>query len=180
MLKGTEFKTVDQEPRYPVITRGDHSNLIGTAKFVPDRWQLVINLSNAAWNELHRTDHELVALDLGWAAKVPTKEGPVGLEDEVDPVVSANTQDAMKAVRDMRTVSDSEIAGRFGYHRGTEITMPLHIHVRELFKQTARELDALLPDGRAKRVAFTELENASMWANKAIAEMAPVVDESYG
>ena len=39
------------------------------------------------------------------------------------------------------------------------------------------ELDRILVPGRAKSVAFTELENASMWSHKAIAENAPVVHE---
>lgn len=91
-----------------------------------------------------------------------------------------DSEDNKPAVYAQRTLSDSEIADRFGYHKGNEVTIPRHILVRELFRQTARELDALLPDGRAKRVAFDELESASMWANKAVAEMAPVVEESYG
>jgi hypothetical protein len=74
-----------------------------------------------------------------------------------------------------------EIEHRFGFHKATiegpNATLPVHREVRLLFREFAEKLDALLPPGRAKSVAFTELENASMWTHKAIAEVAPVVSE---
>lgn len=76
-----------------------------------------------------------------------------------------------------RSMPDSEILSRFGYHKGTETTMPIHRSVRSHFIQLATTLDDILPSGRAKSLAFTALEEAEMWANKAVAEMAPVVDE---
>jgi len=39
-------------------------------------------------------------------------------------------------------------------------------------------LDQNLPDGRAKDVMHTQLETASMWAHKALAETAPLVEEA--
>lgn len=74
-------------------------------------------------------------------------------------------------------IADSDITERFGYHRATSTTGPLHQEIRENYMMFARFLNRVLPDGRAKSVAFTELENSSMWANKAIAEMSPVVEE---
>lgn len=74
-------------------------------------------------------------------------------------------------------ISMSDIHNRFGYHQATDKTGPQHAAVRDLFIQLANSLNFILPDGRAKSVAFTELENASMWANKAVAEQAPVVLE---
>lgn len=75
-----------------------------------------------------------------------------------------------------------EIKNRFGFHRGTiegpNATTPRHANLREQFVLFARMLDEVLPDGRAKSLAMTELENASMWAHKAIAEQAPLVDET--
>lgn len=76
-----------------------------------------------------------------------------------------------------RSMPDSEIENRFGYHKGTEVTAPLHQAIRAKYIEMAKWLDEVLPHGRAKSVAFTELENAAMWSNKAIAEMAPVVNE---
>ena len=74
-----------------------------------------------------------------------------------------------------------EIEHRFGFHKATvegeNATLPKHRDTRLRFREFAAFLDEVLPEGRAKAVAFTELENASMWAHKAIAETAPVVNE---
>lgn len=75
-----------------------------------------------------------------------------------------------------------EIDHRFGFHKATiegeNATLPKHRDVRLKFKEFAEFLDEVLPDSRAKAVAFTELENASMWSHKAIAETAPLVEEN--
>jgi len=74
-----------------------------------------------------------------------------------------------------------EIEHRFGFHKATiegpNATLPKHRDTRLRFREFAEFLDEVLPEGRAKSVAFTELENASMWAHKSIAETAPVVNE---
>jgi hypothetical protein len=75
-----------------------------------------------------------------------------------------------------------EIEHRFGFHKATiegeNATLPRHRDLRLRFREFAEYLAELLPEGRAKSVAFTELENASMWSHKAIAELAPVVEEA--
>lgn len=77
-----------------------------------------------------------------------------------------------------------EIEHRFGFHKATmegeNATLPKHKLIRLEFRAFAEELDRVLPEGRAKSVAFTELESASMWAHKAIAELAPAVSEVFG
>lgn len=74
-----------------------------------------------------------------------------------------------------------EVEHRFGFHKATiegeNATLPRHRELRKLFKELGNTLDHLLPEGRAKAVTFTELETASMWAHKAVAEEAPVVEE---
>jgi len=73
-----------------------------------------------------------------------------------------------------------EIRSRFGFHKGTIEGMnalPKHQDLRLKFLEFAEMLDDELPDGRAKSIAFTELENSSMWAHKAILEASPVVVE---
>lgn len=73
------------------------------------------------------------------------------------------------------------IADRFGFHKATvegeNATLPVHRAIRIHFCEFAEIIDEILPDGRAKSVLFTELETASMWAHKAIAEKAPLVKE---
>lgn len=80
------------------------------------------------------------------------------------------------------TLGAAEIEHRFGFHKATiegeNATLPLHRDTRLLFREFAERLDEILPPGRAKSVAFTDLENASMWAHKAIAETAPAVTEA--
>lgn len=78
-------------------------------------------------------------------------------------------------------LGDEEIESRFGFHKGTiegpNATAPRHADLRRAFMGFATMLDDVLPESRAKYVAFTELEAASMWAHKAIAEQAPIVRE---
>lgn len=79
------------------------------------------------------------------------------------------------------SVGEDEIVNRFGFHKGTiegpNATAPRHSDLRKDFMQFAVLLDEVLPDGRAKHLAFTELEAASMWAHKAIAEQAPISND---
>jgi hypothetical protein len=74
-----------------------------------------------------------------------------------------------------------EIDNRFGFHKATiegdNATAPDHILVRKLFKRFAERLDEILPDGRTKSLALTELEVASMWSHKSISELAPLILE---
>ena len=70
-----------------------------------------------------------------------------------------------------------EIENRFGFHKGTiegpNATAPRHAILRKKFSDFAETL----PDGRAKSVALTELETASMWCHKSVAEQAPLINE---
>lgn len=82
-----------------------------------------------------------------------------------------------------RGLGRDEIQNRFGFHKATiegpGATETKHRDLRIDFCMFANYLDTMLPPGRAKNIAFTELENASMWAHKAIAEQAPLVNESF-
>ncbi len=71
-------------------------------------------------------------------------------------------------------LSQDDIANRFGFHKATAETAPKHQRVRTEFQNFADFLSKELPLCRAASMAFTELESASMWANKAIAEQAPL------
>jgi hypothetical protein len=78
-------------------------------------------------------------------------------------------------------LGEAEIQNRFGFHKGTiegdNASAPKHRNLRIEFMEFANFLDRVLPEGRARSVAFTELETASMWAHKSIAETVPVVEE---
>lgn len=73
------------------------------------------------------------------------------------------------------SIGTDEIENRFGYHRPTPENASAHIDLRLRFRRMAEDLDAVLPHGRAKSLAFTALQEASMWSQFAIAETAPVV-----
>lgn len=71
-------------------------------------------------------------------------------------------------------LSKDDLNNRYGFHKGTETTIPQHQEVRIEFRSFAEWLEGVLPEGRAKSLAHTALEEASMWANKAVAEQAPL------
>lgn len=98
-----------------------------------------------------------------------------------EPIQIDGTHVTVNLEVDRASVGKEAIEHRFGFHKATvegeNATLPMHRDTRLLFRAFAETLDHLLPEGRAKSVAFTELENASMWAHKAIAELAPAIRE---
>lgn len=75
-------------------------------------------------------------------------------------------------------ITAEEIRNRFGFHKASDETGPMHQYVRKLFIDTANELNRYCPDGREKACALTALQEAAMWTNAAIAcNLAPLVDE---
>ena len=71
--------------------------------------------------------------------------------------------------------TDEELANRLGYHKATEVTIPMHEGVRSLFLETSLWLNNNLPEGREKSLAFTALQEAAMWSNAAVAcNLAPL------
>jgi hypothetical protein len=75
----------------------------------------------------------------------------------------------------IKNLSQAEIENRFGYHPGTPETIKQHERVRAGFIAFATYLNEILADGRAKSTAMTNLQQAAMWANFAVAEKAPLV-----
>jgi phenylalanyl-tRNA synthetase beta subunit len=71
-------------------------------------------------------------------------------------------------------MSHEEIKDRFGTHTPSEENAEKHKELRFQFMNIASELDVFLPSGRAKDLAMTALEEASMWAHKAVASLDPV------
>lgn len=77
------------------------------------------------------------------------------------------------------TLGQSKIESRLGVHKQTDLTTPKHSQLRRLFKQVMTELDEILPAGREREKALTELETTSMWAHKSVASQAPVIHEEH-
>lgn len=79
------------------------------------------------------------------------------------------------------SIGRDEIENRFGFHKasleGPEATGPVHRDIRRLFVELGMQLDALLPPGRGKATAFTQLQDASMWMHWAVAEQDPLVTD---
>lgn len=61
------------------------------------------------------------------------------------------------------------IANDFGYHKATAETGPMHDAVRTHFKELAYWLIDNTPASREQSLMLTELQQAQMWANAAIA-----------
>jgi len=66
-------------------------------------------------------------------------------------------------------ISLQEIIRRVGFHPANDVTAPQHESIRADIINLMTHWDTLLPDGREKSLAFTDLQNAAQWANTAIA-----------
>lgn len=74
----------------------------------------------------------------------------------------------------MRTLA--EALNQFVYHPATEQTAPKHHTVRSTVIDLARRWWDTLPDGAEKTLAFRKLQEAAMYANLAVALMAPAAE----
>lgn len=76
-------------------------------------------------------------------------------------------------------IGQEEIDKRFGTHEATmegeDATYPKHEQIRMAFIDFVNFLDQITPDGRAKSIMATHLEDACMWANKAVSYDAPLI-----
>jgi hypothetical protein len=71
----------------------------------------------------------------------------------------------------IRTLPASgDLTRRFSYHPAdTQEKREAHEHVRAACLTLSLQLDELLPDGREKSLAITNLEQTMFWANAAVA-----------
>lgn len=88
---------------------------------------------------------------------------------------------AHTVANDNITVGVEEINHRFGFHKAAienpAVSSETHAYLREMFREMAETLDGMLPPGREKAIAFSELEEASMWSHKALARLNPLVTD---
>lgn len=67
---------------------------------------------------------------------------------------------------------NADLHNRFIHHSPSGVKLEKHQQVREDFESLAQDLDIMLPEGREKALAMTNLEQAMFWANAAIARAA--------
>jgi hypothetical protein len=102
------------------------------------------------------------------------------MNDSVNPSeeVPASDKTIKELVNPQGLIGTDELMHRFGYHKptihGAQDTVEAHRRLRLRFIELADWLDVLLPPGRPKSVAFTELETAAMWCHKALAQQDPI------
>jgi hypothetical protein len=67
-------------------------------------------------------------------------------------------------------VDIADLQNRFRFHPAdTKGKQDAHEHVREQCRRLAENLNELLPEGREKSLAVTNLEQAMFWSNAALA-----------
>ena len=64
---------------------------------------------------------------------------------------------------------NQQIENNFSYHAPKEGQREKYEELREKAKEFAYLIDELVPSSREKSLAFTNLEQATMWANAGIA-----------
>ena len=125
-----------------------------------------------------------VPMMCGWCyACACHQPGTLGIVCTRKEHVSHTENDRITApIGQRKGIGKEEIRERLGFHKGTiegpNATAPRHAQVREAFIAFADFMDELLPVGRCTSLFWTNLEQASMWAHKGVANLAPVVDES--
>lgn len=80
--------------------------------------------------------------------------------------------------KDNTSIGVDELKNRFGTHKATiegpNPSAKIHGDLREVFLELAIYIDTVLPAGRAKSLALTHLEDASMWSHKTLAAEDPL------
>lgn len=66
-------------------------------------------------------------------------------------------------------MDSADLENRFRFHPADDARKLAHEDVRTLCGKLADDLNRLVPDGREKALAVTNLEQVMFWANAAIA-----------
>jgi len=90
------------------------------------------------------------------------------IENQKDPVIKREMQAELAGEIDVW-------ANKMGYHKATDVTVPLHRELRQDFIHVAEMVVRKVPQGRERALALTHLQTALMWANAGVAiELAPL------
>ncbi len=68
-----------------------------------------------------------------------------------------------------KMATDEEINGRFHYHAPSEKGIVMHAELSVAYARLGNLLNVLIPNGREKSLAMTELETSKFWASAAVA-----------
>jgi hypothetical protein len=71
-------------------------------------------------------------------------------------------------------VINTELIDRFLYHKPDDTMTKQIEQIRQQTLSLAKLLAELCPDGRERSIAFTKMEECSMWAVKSIVRKAPL------
>lgn len=69
---------------------------------------------------------------------------------------------------------NEQLTHSFGYHKPDEATAKVLTEIRERSLEHAKWLASVLPPSRERSLAFTKLEESSMWAVKALVLRCPL------
>jgi hypothetical protein len=104
------------------------------------------------------TQHDFTVAELD---SQPAFDRPNRLDDNVYDLPTVRADPAACSAK-------PDVVSRFEFRPVTEDAVPVVESVRAAVIDLARVLDELLPDGREKECAITQLEQAHFWADAAV------------
>ena len=73
--------------------------------------------------------------------------------------------------------TEQQIENAFRYHRPPAEAQEQMKELRQQFLELAKEINVLVPEGREKSLALTNLEQAQFWSNAGITRQHPVTND---
>ena len=113
---------------------------------------------------------------------VTTGGSPAGTPQDPEWPPPAPTEEGIPLAVDSGSLNKAEIMKRFGFHaaaiEGPGATREDHANLREAFMNFSGFLSINTPKSREAEIMWERLEEASMWAHKALAQTNPIDPEA--